>query len=70
MYTCNNLTLPPKQLSTAEQNLIVSAFADPEQQQAIGVTLAGEKFFVLQATEEHIYGKNAVRSFAALTRDF
>ncbi|KAI5122862.1 hypothetical protein M0805_003155 [Coniferiporia weirii] len=44
-------------LSTEEQRAIVAAFNNPGEAQSHGVKLAGQKFFTLQATEQHLYGK-------------
>ncbi|KAG8935185.1 profilin, required for normal timing of actin polymerization in response to thermal stress [Tulasnella sp. 417] len=44
-------------LSQAEQNSVVGAFNNLDNVRASGMTLAGTKYFTLQADPEHIYGK-------------
>jgi profilin len=39
----------------------LGAFTNPEETQAKGIRLAGEKFFTLQANERSVYGKKRVR---------
>ncbi|TFY81802.1 hypothetical protein EWM64_g2209 [Hericium alpestre] len=48
---------PGYTLSADEQKAAVNAFSNPGAIQASGVRLAGRKFFVLQANERSIYGK-------------
>ncbi|KIO32638.1 hypothetical protein M407DRAFT_241333 [Tulasnella calospora MUT 4182] len=50
-------TSPGFTLSQEEQNAVVGAWRDPSVVQASGVKLASVKYFTLQATPEHIYGK-------------
>ncbi|EIN04751.1 profilin [Punctularia strigosozonata HHB-11173 SS5] len=50
---------PGYTLSAEEQKAIVDGFTNPAQVQASGVRLGGKKFFTLQATDRHIYGKQA-----------
>ena len=52
-----------QQITPEEQKAVLAAFDDPGNTQANGIKLAGQKFFTLQATEEHVYGKKAVRIF-------
>ena len=49
------------QLSADEQQKIVKAFDNPDEAQANGVRLAGQKFFTLSANARSVYGKKAVR---------
>jgi hypothetical protein len=49
------------QLSSEEQKGVLGAFTNPEETQAKGIRLAGEKFFTLQANERSVYGKKRVR---------
>jgi profilin len=44
-------------LSTEEQRAAIAAFNNPEQAQASGVRLAGQKFFTLQCNPRSLYGK-------------
>ncbi|KAH8110212.1 profilin [Phellopilus nigrolimitatus] len=44
-------------LSPEEQKAVVTAFTNPSQTQSHGIKLAGQKFFTLQASEQHVYGK-------------
>ena len=48
-------------LTAEEQQAAIKAFANPDETQGHGVRLAGQKFFTLQATDEHVYGKKGVR---------
>ena len=51
------------QISPEEQKFILEAFANPQQAREHGVKLAGQKYFTLQADDEHLYGKKGVRIF-------
>jgi len=44
-------------LSTEEQRAAIAAFNNPEQTQASGVRLAGQKLFTLQCNPRSLYGK-------------
>ncbi|EJD07866.1 profilin [Fomitiporia mediterranea MF3/22] len=44
-------------LTAEEQKAVVDSFARPDEAQAHGVKLAGQKFFTLQASDQHVYGK-------------
>ncbi|EJF63924.1 profilin, partial [Dichomitus squalens LYAD-421 SS1] len=44
-------------LSTEEQAAVVRAFSKPDEAQANGIRLAGQKFFTLSANDRSIYGK-------------
>ena len=55
-----------RQLSPDEQKAVINAFSNPEQTQAQGIRLAGQKFFTLQADPERVYGKKAVCSSVRL----
>ncbi|KAG9041794.1 profilin, required for normal timing of actin polymerization in response to thermal stress [Tulasnella sp. UAMH 9824] len=46
-------------LSQPEQNAVVGAWNNLDGVQASGVTLAGTKYFTLQADPDHIYGKKS-----------
>lgn len=50
------------QISPGEQAAIITALKNSEEATAKGVRLADQKFFVLQADAEKIYGKKQVRS--------
>ena len=54
-------TTTHQQLTAEEQQAAIKAFANPDETQGHGVRLAGQKFFTLQATDEHVYGKKGVR---------
>ncbi|KAG8221487.1 hypothetical protein J3R82DRAFT_1700 [Butyriboletus roseoflavus] len=45
------------QLSPEEQKAAIAVFSHAEAAQANGVRLAGQKFFTLQCSPEHLYGK-------------
>ncbi|KAL5483590.1 PFY1 [Sanghuangporus weigelae] len=44
-------------LTADEQKAAINAFTNPSETQAHGIKLAGQKFFTLQATDQHVYGK-------------
>jgi len=44
-------------LSKEEEKAIISAFDDPEATQGKGIRLGAQKFFTLEATKQHVYGK-------------
>ena len=48
------------QLSTEEQQKIISAFNKPDEVREHGVHLSGKKFFVLRADERSVYGRKGV----------
>ncbi|KAI0701698.1 profilin [Earliella scabrosa] len=50
---------PGYTLSADEQQKIVKAFENPDEAQANGVRLAGQKFFTLSANARSVYGKKA-----------
>jgi profilin len=47
----------------------VAAFASPDQAQANGIRLAGQKFLTIQANDRSVYGKKGVRRPPVSTRD-
>lgn len=51
-----------EQITPEEQKTILASFDDIVHTEANGITLAGKKFFTLQATNEHVYGKKSVRN--------
>ncbi|KAJ8508329.1 hypothetical protein ONZ45_g9385 [Pleurotus djamor] len=51
-------TSPGFNLAPDEQAFILKAFDNPENTQANGIRLAGQKYFTLQATPNHVYGKH------------
>lgn len=55
------------QLSTEEQKAIVDGFTSPDQIQASGVRLAGQKYFTLSVVGRTIQAKKAVRSASVTT---
>ncbi|KAG8766103.1 profilin, required for normal timing of actin polymerization in response to thermal stress [Ceratobasidium sp. 428] len=52
-------TSPGFTLSQEEQNKITKLFNDPAAAQSGGVTLAGVKYFAVQADDQKFYGKKA-----------
>jgi len=44
-------------LSKEEEKAVISAFNDPAVTQGSGIRLSGQKFFTLDATKQHVYGK-------------
>lgn len=55
--TCISLHV---QLSPQEQAAVLSAFSHPDQTQANGIRLCGQKFFTIQTGPRSVYGKKAV----------
>jgi len=52
----------PPQISQPEAKKVIDAFKSLDTVRSSGVTIAGCKFFTLQATDRSIYGKKGVRA--------